>query len=170
MVAYACSCCGQNRDSRVIVERTSEWNASPVYPENLTASAQIVVFYSDGRFGVVNGIIGKSSREHDVSVLFSEGYSVFTGCWSTSGAIVKALAAVVYLPAPMKPMPEPQRFEYVFDGISPMMGKKLVNQIDRNRPIETIPDASSIAEIVESQTKAFESTNKSRSWRCSGSK
>lgn len=165
-----CSCWGKDPSPRVVVERTSGWNASPVFPENLTADAQIIVFYSDGRFGVINGILGKSSRGHEVSVLFGEGYSIFSGCWTVTGREVNAMAAPVYLPSPITPKPEPRKYEFVISGNGLMTSKGIKNQLDTNRPTESIRNIRPITDILESRTKSFESSSGSIVWQCVGNK
>jgi hypothetical protein len=165
-----CSCWGKDTGPRVVVERTSGWNASPVYPENLTADAQIVVFYSDGRFGVINAILGKSSRGHEVSVLLGEGYSIFSGCWAITDRKINAIAAPVYLPSPITPKPEPRKYEFVFSGNGLITSRRIKNQLDPNRPTESIQNIRPITDILESRTKNFESSSGSTVWHCAGNK
>lgn len=165
-ISCSCSCWGKDFSPRVVVERISGWRASPVYAQNLTADAQVFVFYSDGRFGVINGILGKSSRSHEISVLFGAGYSVFSGCWSVKNGKANAVAEPVYMPSPTSPKPAPRRYEFEFNGKGLMTSPKIRNQLVPHGSIVGMPNILPVTDTLESRTRSFESSSGMAVWRC----
>jgi hypothetical protein len=130
----------------------------------------LVVFYSDGRFGVINGILGKSSHGHEVSVLLGERYSNFSGCWTVTDRNVHATAEPVHLPSPITPKPKTRKYEFVFSGDGLMTSKTIKDQLDQNRPTESIQNIRPTNDILESRTKSFKSSRGNTVWSCFGRK
>ena len=90
---------------RIVVEQLTAWTA-PATGQLSLADARASIFYPDGRFSVVNGVLGRGPRMQVPAFLLNEGYSVFSGCWSASGKTATAIGRPVYLPALINPPPK----------------------------------------------------------------
>jgi hypothetical protein len=167
LVLYWCAgMAAETPAPRVVVERLSDWTLPPPMGGVSHADGRVSILYSDGRYALINIMLGRSSHGGRTSAILGEGYSVFAGCWTARGRSITAIAKPVYLPGRFDPPPRPVTLMYGYDGDFANAGK-ITPQGDGPHRMETVNDVGELLAIVESRTKDFESTSGSAVWSCS---
>jgi len=150
---------------RVLVERVGSWSVPPESGQPSLADGRASIFYDDGRFAVINAILARVTQGRKPYFVLGEGYSVFSGCWSTSRGKARAMARPVYLPGLINPPPPPMTILFQFEGSDPL----------KSRPIRTITnagqgllqvDTTEVVRTVEARTRSYESSSGSVVWSC----
>jgi hypothetical protein len=150
----------------VVVERLEKWAVPPpIAGKWQYADGRISIFYSDGRFTVIDAVLGRF-KHGGVVVIWNNGYNVGSGCWTANGRSVVAVVNPVYLEAQIVPPPSPQTLTYRTDQTDFSKPWKFTSQDPKVRGVEETTDTARCLKIAEDYTKEFESTSHARVWSC----